>query len=140
VFYEILVPLLAFALVLVLCYCTTKFIGSRFSGGKRNKIMKIIETLPLGLDRYLYLIKAGKKYFLFQSSKKGMQLVSEIEMEEQEIGSQDSDESANVFEFKKIFENYSGLSKKIENADPETESGGILGSIKRLQKINHSKE
>ena len=69
-----------------------------------------------------------------------MQLVSEIEMEEQEIGSQDSDESANVFEFKKIFENYSGLSKKIENADPETESGGILGSIKRLQKINHSKE
>lgn len=148
-FKEIIGPLIAFAIVLILCYYTTKLVSKKFTGSKKNKTMKVIETLPLGLDRCLYLILVGKKYFLFYSSKKGMELVSEIEMEEQPEGvSQEGGESTNLFDFKKIFDTYSGLSQKTivshgtnqsgEGAKPETT--GILKSIERLKNINNNKE
>lgn len=148
-FFEILGLLAVFALVLLLSYFTTRFVGKKFSGRARNRTMKVIETLPLGLDRSLYLILVGKKYFLFFSSKKGLELVSEIEMEELPEGaSQEENPSTNVFDFRKIFETYSGLgTKKIgEQAGGQGEDGneskakGILGSIRRLQKINGNKE
>lgn len=147
-FSEIIVPLLAFVIVLILCYYTTKFVGRKFTVGKKNKIIKIIETLSLGLDRYLYLIKVGEKYFLFHSSKKGMELVSEIEMEESVNVSEEVNESTSVFEFKKIFDTYSGLSRKTAQKDDNDksmeafapETTGILKNIKRLQKINNNRE
>jgi flagellar biogenesis protein FliO len=141
---DLIVPVIAFAIVLALCYYTTKFLGRKFAGGK-NKIIKIVETLSLGIDRYLYLISVGKKYYLFYSSKKGMELVSEIETDEPlQSDSQETGESAGIFDFKKIFDTYSGLSlkrngteKNSENIEPEAE--GILKNIKRLQKINNNK-
>lgn len=147
-FFEIIVPLLAFVIVMILCYYTTKFVGGKFAVGKKNKTMKIVETLSLGLDRCLYLIKVGKKYFLFHSNKKGIELVSEIEIEELASDSEEVSESANVFEFKKIFDTYSGLSRKTTKNDDndksaegsEPETIGILKNIKRLQKINNNKE
>ena len=163
-FFEIIGLLVVFAIILLLCYYTTRFVGKKFSGGTRTKSMKILETLPLGLDRSLYLILVGKKTFLFFSSKKGLELVSEIEIEElTEEAAQEKNESTNIFDFSKIFENYSGLSRKTslnnsEEQGRESEdsrssdfdgsshvvradrSQSILGSIKRLQKINGSKK
>lgn len=142
-FFEMLGLLFAFGLILLLCYYTTKFIGKRMSGGTKNKNMRIVETLSLGLDRCLYLILVGNKYFLFFSSKKGLELVSEIDAE---IQTEDSVEkeatTANVFDFRRIFDTYSGLSdRKNKDSDQgaeakEPEETGILGSIKRLKRIN----
>ena len=81
--FEVLGMLLVFGAVLLLCYYTTRIIGKKLSGRTKNKNMKIVETLPLGLDRCLYLILVGNKYFLFFSSKRGLEMVSEIEIEEQ---------------------------------------------------------
>ncbi len=142
-FFEMLGLLFAFGLILLLCYYTTKFIGNKMTGGTKNKNMKIMETLSLGLDRCLYLILVGNKYFLFLSSKKGLELVSEINTEVITEGSVEQDETtANVFDFKRIFDTYSGLSDK-KNKDSnegaeteEPEETGILRSIKRLKRIN----
>jgi flagellar protein FliO/FliZ len=141
--------LLVFAIILLLAFYTTKLVGKKFTGGTKNKNMRIVETLPLGLDRCLYLILVGKKHFLFFSGKKGIELVSEIEMEEQPDGSvQEESTSTNIFDFRKIFETYSGLSPKApQNSGPvlndenaESKSASILGNIKRLQKINKNKD
>jgi len=144
-FFELLGLLFAFGLILLLCYYTTIFIGKKMSGGTKNKNMRIVETLSLGLDRCLYLILVGNKYFLFFSSKKGLELVSEIDTE---IQTEDSDEkeatTANVFDFKRIFDTYSGLSDKKNNDSgegvegKEPEERGILGSITRLKRINNN--
>ena len=148
-FVEVIGLLAVFALVLLLSYFTTKFIGKKYSGGNRNRTMKVIETLPLGLDRSLYLILVGKKCFLLYSSKKGLELVSEIEMEGLPTGaSLEENPSTNVFDFRKIFETYSGLSsRKTEEQSSgesqegvETKNSGILGSIRRLRKINGNRE
>jgi flagellar protein FliO/FliZ len=147
--WELFGLLIVFALVLFMSYLTTKFIGKKYSGRTMNKNMKVIETLPLGMDRSLYLILVGKKYFLFLSSKKGLELVSEIQAEEllQEASSDESN-STNVFDFKRIFESYSGLgSRKPETKSPEESSGeeetrnsGILGGIRRLRRMNNDKK
>ncbi len=134
---EIVGLLSVFALVILLCYYTTKFVGKKFSGRTINKTMKIIETLPLGLDRSLYLILVGKKTFLFLSSKKGLELVSELDIEELPEGAfQEKSESTSNFDFKRIFETYSGLSQKppLKHTEKkggeseETQADGIDGS------------
>ena len=142
-FFELLGLLFAFGAILLLCYYTTKFIGKKMTNGTRNKNMKIIETLSLGLDRCLYLILVGNKYFLFLSSKKGLELVSEINTEINTGDLVEQDETtANVFDFKRIFDTYSGLSDKNNKysdegaEEKEPEETGILGSIKRLKRIN----
>lgn len=144
-FFEMLGLFFAFGLILLLCYYTTRFIGKKMSGGTKNKNMRIVETLSLGLDRCLYLIIVGKKYFLFFSSKKGLELVSEIDTEIQTEDSVENEATtANVFDFRRIFDTYSGLSDK-KNKDSgegveakEPEETGILGGIKRLKRINNN--
>lgn len=141
---DVVVILLAFILVLALAYFSTRFFGKKLTG-TRNRNLRIIETLPLGVDRYLYLIHAGKKYYLFYSGKKGLELVTEVELEEEPEYIEDSEKTINSFSFKNIFENYSGLSRKSSDTGSDqmedgSKTSGIISSIKRLQKINGNKE
>lgn len=147
-FLELLGLLLAFGAILILCYFTTIFIGKKYSGRSKNKHMKVVETLSLGLDRCLYIILVGNRYFLFLSSKKGLEMVSEIELEER--AGEDSaaeDKMADAAGFRRIFETYSGLSKRTDQEQaPGSEEGtgenagepgkGILAGIRRLKKLN----
>lgn len=147
-FFEVLGLLVAFAAILLLCYYTTRIIGKKLSGGIKNKNMKIVEALSLGVDRCLYLILIGNRHFLFLSSKKGLEMVSEIEIEEQADDIKITDEkTTHVSEFRRIFETYSGLSRRDDNErtsgsevgageKPGDTGKGILASIKRLKKIN----
>jgi flagellar protein FliO/FliZ len=145
-FFEALGLFLVFGAILLLCYYTTRIIGKRLSGGAKNKNMKIVETLPLGLDRCLYLILVGNRHFLFLSSKKGLEMVSEVQIEEQADDNQVTDDkSAHVSEFRRIFETYSGLSSRTEKVNgseaeseekPDDPGKGILAGIKRLKRLN----
>jgi len=147
-FLELLGLLLAFGAILILCYFTTIFIGKKYSGRSKNKHMKVVETLSLGLDRCLYIILVGNRYFLFLSSKKGLEMISEIDLEEQtEENSAAEDKAADVSMFRRIFEAYSGLSERTDQRqasgsgdEPDEKTGdpgkGIVSSIKRLKKIN----
>lgn len=132
---------LGFVFVLILSYYTTKLLGKKLTGGTKNKFMKIIETLPLGMDRCLYLVRAGNKHFLFYSNKRELNMVSEIDIDEETEEASDSQEPA--FSFKTIFQDYSGLSKRSENysgtSQKDTHDGSasrIVQNIRRLQKIN----
>ena len=141
-FFEMLGVLFAFGAILLLCYYTTRIIAKKMSGGTKNKNMKIIETLSLGLDRCLYLILVGNKYFLFLASNKGLELVSEINTEIQTEDSSEQDDTTNVFNFRKIFDTYSGLSDKKDNDSSggveaeKSKETGIQRNINRLKKIN----
>ena len=77
--------LLIIIVVFYLTYITTRFIGSKAGVNGINtkrKYLKIIETICLGRDKYLYLIKAGNKYILISSSNKGIEMLGNIEFEE----------------------------------------------------------
>lgn len=142
---EILGLLLVFGVILLLCYYTTRFIGKKMSGRTKNKYIRIVDTLPLGMDKNLYLILVGKKHFLLFSDKKGLELVSEIDMEGQiENSAEEYEHSAGVSVFKRIFETYSGLSNRPNKEqdsgqgkeEKELNEAGVVGSIKRLKRMN----
>lgn len=140
--FEVLGLLLVFGIILLLCYFTTRFLGKKSLGRAKNKHMRVLETLSLGIDKSLYLILIEKKYFLFLSNKKGLELVSEVTIDNQiEDSETENENAASVFEFSRIFEKYSGLSnkQKEEQASEIEEAGtGITGSIKKLKGMNSS--
>lgn len=146
--FEVLGLILVFGVILLLCYYTTKFIGKKFTGqtnGRtKNKRMRVVETLPLGMDKCLYLILIGEQHFLFMSGKKGFELVSEIELEEQIEDLEEENAEGGILGFRKIFDTYSGLGNRTnkgktsekEEGTEELDDAGILGSIKKLKRMN----
>lgn len=149
----ILGMLIVFAAVLFVAWLTTKLLGKKLSGSSKNKTMKVVETLQIGMDRCLYLIKAGNRFFLFNASRKSLELVSEIEIDEDALADPtDTGNKASVFDFKRIFEFYSGLGKKGKSAEPKddtnileeavgkSDTGGLLKNINKLKKITRGDE
>lgn len=144
--------LIVFGAVLFVAWLTTKFLGKKLAGSSKNKTMKVVESLQIGLDRCLYLIKVANRYFLFNASKKSLDLVSEIYIDEESLAAAEaSGKNANVFDFKRIFEFYSGLGKKEKKADnaenPTGEAvgepgtgGGLLRNVRRLRKMTGEEE
>ena len=153
--FAILGMLIIFAAVLFVAWLTTKLLGKKLAGTSKNKNMKIVETLQIGMDRCLYLIRVGNKYFLFHASRKSLEMVSEIVLDSEAIENQEENgKTTNVFDFKRIFESYSGLTKrekisenkettiKSDEADDAVKkpASTLLSNIGKLQKITRNKE
>ena len=146
--------LIIFSAVLFIAWLTTKLLGRKMAGASKNKLMSVVETLQLGLDRCLYLVKAGDRFFLFYANRKNMELVSEIEVDEEALAArQDTEGNSNGFEFKRIFDFYSGLSRKGKRADTKDidldrqgeadgrhVAGSLQESIQKLRKLNQNEE
>lgn len=66
------------AVILGAAYLATKFIAKKGMAGMGNKNLKVVETLSLGLDKSLLLVKAGEQYLLLGSTQKGITLLSEL--------------------------------------------------------------
>jgi len=143
--------LIIFAAVLFLAWLTTRLLGRKMTGTSKNKLLGVVETLPVGLDRYLYLVRAGNRYFLFFASRKNMEYVSEIEIDEEALASGAEQEENGGFGFCRIFELYSGLTGKEKRAKdnneeeyPEKDVGkheaGLPESIQKLRNLNRNGE
>ncbi|HOJ09612.1 MAG TPA: flagellar biosynthetic protein FliO [Clostridiales bacterium] len=84
-FIYVLGLMVVFASILFLAYISTKYIGSKAGQIGRGKYLRVIETICLGKDRYLHLIKAGEEFILVSSSVKGIEVLKstdEINMDE----------------------------------------------------------
>jgi hypothetical protein len=79
-----------------------------------------------------------------------MELVSEIKIDEEALAARDEASGSNGFNFRRIFDFYSGLSRKgksqvtkdiepdrQEEADGQRQAGGLPESIQKLRKLNH---
>lgn len=123
--FKIFTLLIIFASVLFLAYVSTKYIGQKASMAMRGKFVRIVETLNLGVDKRIYLIKAGNKFFLMASSGKNLQFLTEVEIEDTDNAADNTDENAgesNVQgayrippmknEFKNVLDKYIHLNKK----------------------------
>jgi flagellar biosynthetic protein FliO len=73
--------LIMFALILGLAYYITKFIARKGLTQNKTRTMKLMESMPLGVDKSLHLVQVGAQYFLIGSAAKGMVLISELDQE-----------------------------------------------------------
>lgn len=103
--------LVGFAVILYLAYLATKILGRRMSiGGRGNKNIKILESVPLGQNKSLIIVEAAGKTFLLGITSNEISLVSELDGEN--LVADSSDKNAETMEFssalKKVLENNFG--------------------------------
>lgn len=129
-FGEMFISLFAFVIVfgsiLLLAYVTSRFIANKSGTALKGKNISIIETISLGLDSKLHLVKVGDEFMLISVSGKNIQLLTKVNMEgysEEELSP-----AGNGFDFKEIFEkyiqNFKGRQNVKGNVKPEQDKKG----------------
>ncbi|MFZ5987428.1 MAG: flagellar biosynthetic protein FliO [Bacillota bacterium] len=113
--------LVVFGSILFLAYATTKYIGTRTSKIMKGKHIDIIETVSLGFDSRLHLVKAGEEFVLISSSGKNVQLLTTVRIDNY---SADEEKLQNgTFNFKEVFDKYiQGFKGRQNNNKSFTES------------------
>jgi len=77
--FTVIGTLIIFAGILYLAYISTKLLGKRFSlGNQGSKNMKVLESMPVGQDKMLFIVKVGEKTMLMGSSKDHMEYLCDL--------------------------------------------------------------
>ena len=79
---ELIMLLGIFALVLVACVLTTRFIAGHQMQRGRSSNFKPIETYQITQNRYLHLVQIGTRYFVVSVTKENISFIAELKEEE----------------------------------------------------------
>jgi len=115
---KIMLYLIGFCSVLYLAYIATKYIANKQNKAMKSKNISVIETVMLGTDKRLHLVKAGNGYVLIATTSKTVEFLTKVELDEVTEQEAVPAENGVPFDFKSILEKYSGLyrSKKGKNS------------------------
>jgi len=134
-----------FAATLFLAYVSTKLLGSKISKGMRGKHLKVIDSIGLGFDKQIHLIKVGEQLLLVSSSNKSLKFMTlldnnivKLTKEELELVDQAQETSIdNVF--KNYLEMFKHMSKKADKTvieevskDDESRFNNNLSKLKGI--------
>lgn len=75
---KILYFVIVFGIIILLAYFCTRVIGKRVSGNS-GKYMRIVDTLFMGADRTLLIVKVKDEYLLMSSSGRGIETVKTLD-------------------------------------------------------------
>lgn len=100
--------LVVFVVILAMAWLTARILGRR-GAALQSKSMKVEERLMLGMDRGLLIVRVGARHYLFVSTRTRLDFVAEVFPEEIQ-----TEEGEPGFDFKSIFDRYSGLSSRSE--------------------------
>lgn len=90
--------IIMFALILVAAYYVTKFLAKKGMAQSKSKSMKLVESMPLGADKSLHIVKVGAQYFLIGSAAKNMFMMSELNEDKLMLGYEDDSFNLNGIE------------------------------------------
>lgn len=81
-FLQLVGLLIIFAVVLMATWLTTRWMGGYQKAHATNKNLKIIETIPMGNNKMISIVKAGQVYLVVSVGKDEIHLLSELTREE----------------------------------------------------------
>lgn len=117
--------LILFGAILFLAYVSTKFLGAKVSRGMRGKYIKVVDSVTLGFDRQVHLVKVGEQLLLISSSNKNIRFLavldkSLIKLSEEDLRQLEGEQQINVNNtFKNYFEMFKNISGKNGNITGE---------------------
>lgn len=142
---EIALSLIGFFALLFLTYVTTKYIGDRQLKTMKSRNISVLETIMLGADKRLHLVKAGNSYVLIASTSKSVEFLTAVDMDEGEINEDNTDDADSRFDFRTILDKYSGmyrakkqkqgLPEDVQASENQQDEAGFRTNLKRLRKI-----
>lgn len=142
--------LLAFGSVLFLAVITTKYLGRKSKKSAQGQYISIVETISLGMDKQIHLMKVGEEFVLVATAGKSINYLTTIKLDASEVEDKAS-KSEGAFEFKGFLEKYiQGFKKKTEKKKQEPEisnmdtgrfSGGDVfkSNLSRLRSLSENK-
>ncbi|MGE5613908.1 MAG: flagellar biosynthetic protein FliO [Bacillota bacterium] len=126
---KVILYLTGFCALLFLTYVTTRYIGRKQVKAMKSKNINVLETVMLGIDKRLHLVKAGNSYLLIATTPKSVVFLSTVDIEESEENEESEEEKEVRFDFKSIFEKYAGIYKikkeKNENQEYDFPQGMV---------------
>jgi flagellar protein FliO/FliZ len=81
-FLQLLWVLLIFVFVLAITYFTTKWIGGYQKTHSNNKNLAVVETIRVGNNKMICMVRAGKKYLVVAVGKDEIHPLAELTEEE----------------------------------------------------------
>jgi flagellar protein FliO/FliZ len=133
--------LLAFGSILFLAFITTKYIAGKSSHAMKGRYINVVETVSLGMDKRLHLVKIDKQFILIASCNKKIEFLTALTLEEIDDGEGSNNQT---FEFKQMFDKYiqSFKTKKDRTAAHDENKGldyyennSFKNNLKRLKAI-----
>ncbi|NMA34500.1 MAG: flagellar biosynthetic protein FliO [Clostridiaceae bacterium] len=122
---RIILLLIGFGAILFLTYVTTRYIAKKQIGASKSRNISILETVVLGTDKRLHLVKAGNSYVLIASTSKSVEFLTTVELDETAASETDDEESGMRFDFRSIFEKYSGIYKRSIEKKPAAKKSAL---------------
>ena len=102
---ELIGLILIFAVVLVVCYFTTRFVAGRQMAQKKMGNFEVVETFAIAQNKYLQLIRMGNKYVVISVAKDTVNFVTELD--ESEVCHVQTEPSFQGKSFKEILSKFS---------------------------------
>lgn len=127
--YGILYFIFMSAVILGAAYFATRFLARKGLNSANNKNLKIVETVPLGIDKSLMLVKVGDQYLLLGSTQKGITMLTAVEKEKLILGSKS--EAYNNFEG----ESFESYMNKLEDRSEDVGMNSIKKNLEKLKSI-----
>jgi flagellar biogenesis protein FliO len=79
-FLEIVFLLVVFCCVLFLAYIITRQVAKRASGRMKSRYMEVVDTLAVGAEAQLFIVKAGDEFFLISKSQKHLSMLTKLDI------------------------------------------------------------
>lgn len=127
--YGILYFIFMSAIILGAAYFATRFIAGKGFSASSNKNLKVVESISLGIDKTLLLVRVGEQYLLLGSTQKNISFLSAIDQEQLNLASQG--EAYNNLDGES-FESYMG---NISGADEQTGMNSVKRNLNKLKSI-----
>ncbi len=106
--------IIAFAFVIGAAWFSTRIISGKMNSVMKGRYLSIIESISLGTDKRIVLIRAGSKYLLLSLAGKNLQMLCEIDIDEAGTEERSKDFKYNLNRIKEIIKE-KGLKKDGSN-------------------------
>jgi flagellar protein FliO/FliZ len=81
-FLQLLWVLLIFVFVLAITYATTRWVGGYQKAHSVNRNLSVVETIRVGSNKMISIVRAGTKYLVVSIGKDEIHLLAELSREE----------------------------------------------------------
>ncbi len=107
IFFRYFTIILAFIVVILILLLTTKYLAYKSKKMMKGNHMHVVESLSLGVNIRLHLIKVDKEFFIISSTNKSVEFLARVNIDnyEEEVIKNPISE---VIDFKSVLKKYVG--------------------------------
>lgn len=116
-FFSVFYILFWTGIILFLVFVTTRFVGQKYAKNFRGKNITVIESVSIGIDKVLHLVKIGNQFFLISTSGKNINFLSQVDSSNISILPEGEPMNQQVFDIGGFSKQLDIFKKKLINKD-----------------------